>query len=75
QVFLSADYLDDIEKSFRAIMDTARQTQGIHPQLAHGLKRTLDDVGKMGKDIDKAKKRRTMPRTWKDCNSTTLYLD
>ncbi|KAJ3964228.1 hypothetical protein EV361DRAFT_812418, partial [Lentinula raphanica] len=75
QVYFSAEYADDTEKAIHAMLDTIRQPQGVHPQLAHILKRTLDDVKRVGGDMIKEKKRRTMPRTWKDSNSTTLYMD
>ncbi|KAF5391119.1 hypothetical protein D9757_003048 [Collybiopsis confluens] len=61
--------------AFKDMMDTARSSQGAHPKLAKNFKRILHDVEKVGGAIGREKRRKTMPLTYKDGDSITMYMD
>lgn len=62
-------------KALEDMLDAAEQPQGVHPKLGRQLKRTFEDVNKIGGALGKDKRRRTNPRTWKDSNKVTLYCN
>ena len=75
QVFFSPKSLEKAQQAFKDIIDTAASSQGVHPKLAKILKRTLHDVEKVGGTIGREKRRKTMPLTYKDGDSITMYMD
>ncbi|KIK58321.1 hypothetical protein GYMLUDRAFT_146041, partial [Collybiopsis luxurians FD-317 M1] len=50
------------QEAFENMLSAASQGQGVHPKLGQILKRTFDQVEKVGGDIGKEKRRQTMPR-------------
>ncbi|KAF5367894.1 hypothetical protein D9757_011246 [Collybiopsis confluens] len=75
RMFFSPNSLAKTRKNFEELMNTAGQSRGVHPKLGQYLKRAMDEVDKVGGDIGIEKRKRKMPRTWKDSNEITLYLD
>ncbi|KAF5346609.1 hypothetical protein D9757_014284 [Collybiopsis confluens] len=75
QMFFSSEYVKHTEENIQNMLGIIKQSQGVHPKLGKILKRAFDKLNKTGKDITKEKRRRTTPRTWKDSNSVTLFMD
>ncbi|KAJ3818825.1 hypothetical protein F5880DRAFT_1510650 [Lentinula raphanica] len=50
----------------------AKSSQGVHPKLGKILKRMFNEVDKVGGAAVGEKRRRTMPRTFKDSNEIVL---
>ncbi|KAF5361322.1 hypothetical protein D9757_015171 [Collybiopsis confluens] len=75
QMFFSSEYVEHTEENIQNMLGIIKQSQGVHPKLGKILKRAFDERNKTGKDITKEKRRRTTPRTWKDSNSVTLFMD
>ncbi|KAF5389057.1 hypothetical protein D9757_004922 [Collybiopsis confluens] len=75
RMFFSSEYVEHTEENIQNMLGIIKQSQGVHPKLGKILKRAFDELNKTGKDITKEKRRRTTPRTWKDSNSVTLFMD
>ncbi|KAF5341558.1 hypothetical protein D9757_014563 [Collybiopsis confluens] len=69
----SPESLEKTRRAFEDMINIASEAQGVHPQLGKLLKRTFDQVEKVGGELTKEKQRRTMARTIKD--NITLDMD
>ncbi|KAK0433371.1 hypothetical protein EV421DRAFT_1718725, partial [Armillaria borealis] len=60
---------------FDEICSVAFNKKGVHVKMAEILRRTFKDITEVGDDIYQDKRRRTMPRTYKDTTVNTMFLD
>jgi hypothetical protein len=75
QIFFSEAERQHLKQFLLDIMGVIGGDRGIHPKMAGVLKPIFTQIGQVGQDIGKHKRRRTSQRTWKDSNSNTMYLD
>ncbi|KAJ3720548.1 hypothetical protein C8R42DRAFT_666218 [Lentinula raphanica] len=74
-MFFSSVSVENTEGLFTALAKMAKSSQGVHPKLGKILKRMFNEVDKVGGAAVGEKRRRTMPRTFKDSNEVTMYMD
>ncbi|KAJ7572445.1 hypothetical protein C8J56DRAFT_1081956, partial [Mycena floridula] len=75
QVYYSNERIKQLKRCLDDMLDTATAPGGVHPKMAKVLDKVFTQIEKVGGDIGANKRRRTMPRTWKDSNANTLFLD
>ncbi|CAK5267884.1 unnamed protein product [Mycena citricolor] len=75
RVYLSEAELKSIKRNINAVYDTISQTTGMAAPLAKALLPKVNALDKIGKQIRENKRRRKMPRTYKDSTNITLTLD
>ncbi|KAJ3756749.1 hypothetical protein EV360DRAFT_47450 [Lentinula raphanica] len=63
QIFFSEDTIRRAQENFELLLSVARQPQGVHPKLGRILKRTFDEVIRVGEYIQREKRRRTSKST------------
>ncbi|KAJ7678815.1 hypothetical protein B0H17DRAFT_944186, partial [Mycena rosella] len=65
----------DLKMCFDDIMKLMDNPRGVHPKMAKILDDACGRMKKVGRDIAVDAGRRKNPRTWRDNNSNTMYLD
>ncbi|KAJ7575318.1 hypothetical protein C8J56DRAFT_801751, partial [Mycena floridula] len=65
----------NFKRCFDDMMETVAAPSGVHPKMAKVLEKVFRPLEKVGGDIGRHKRRRTMPRTQEDSNENTLFLD
>ncbi|KAJ8077382.1 hypothetical protein PM082_001812 [Marasmius tenuissimus] len=75
RMFVSQAQIDHINGRWETIMSLAQNPRGLHPKMHKGIKRAWDIIDKMGADIEGELSGRKMPRTYKDSNMTTMFMD
>ncbi|KAJ3969203.1 hypothetical protein EV361DRAFT_364937 [Lentinula raphanica] len=63
RIFFSEDTIRRAQENFELLLSVARQPQGVHPKLGRILKRTFDEVTRVGEYIQREKRRRTSKST------------
>jgi hypothetical protein len=56
-------------------MDVVSSPAGIHPKLSGTLEKVFAHLQHIGGEIGREKRRKTMPRTWRDSTQSTMFLD
>ena len=64
-----------MKECFGEIIAQMENPRGVHPKMAKILEGVSSKVEKVGGDISRDLGRRKNPRTWKDNNANTMYLD
>ncbi|SJL10785.1 uncharacterized protein ARMOST_14179 [Armillaria ostoyae] len=75
RIFFGEAEIQHLERCYDDMMGVATSKRGVHPKMTRALRKVFDVITEVGSDIGKEKRRRTMPRTWKDSTPNTLYLD
>ncbi|KAJ7801578.1 hypothetical protein B0H14DRAFT_2386233, partial [Mycena olivaceomarginata] len=75
QIFFSEARLIHVKRCFDEIFDAMHNPRGVHPSMGKIFEGVAGKIETVGGDIGKNKRRRTNPRTWKEHNGNTMYLD
>ncbi|CAK5283818.1 unnamed protein product [Mycena citricolor] len=74
KIYLSKARLENLKRSFAAMLETASDPQGMAPKLAEAIMPAVEAVEDTGGSIDRYQRRRKTHRTYKDSDKYTMFL-
>ncbi|KDR83833.1 hypothetical protein GALMADRAFT_110768 [Galerina marginata CBS 339.88] len=75
RVYFTKARCEHLKRCFEDMLIESSHGTGVHPKMGSILDNVFKQVERVGGDIGKHKRRRHNPKTWKDSNKNTLYLN